>query len=125
MKLLLDTRTLIWWLSNDSTLSLAAREVIANRDNLVFVSAASAWEIAIKKSLGKLSAPDDLEAQIEKNSFQSLPITISQALTVAKLPNHHNDPFDRVIIAQAICESMKIITRDRKFELYDISILKS
>lgn len=125
MKFLLDTHTLIWWLTNDATLSEKARKVIANPDNLIFVSAASAWEIAIKKQIGKLNAPDDLEAQIEQKDFQQLPINISHAAYIEKLPLHHNDPFDRIIIAQAICEKMKIITRDKKFVAYQIEVVKS
>ena len=124
MKLLLDTHTLIWWLANNPTLSQPAKEAISKPDNLVFVSAASAWEIAIKKSLGKLDAPDDLEFQIEQHNFQSLPITIVHGIAVGKIAAHHNDPFDRIIIAQAIHESLTIITRDKKFNLYDVSILK-
>lgn len=125
MKFLLDTHTLIWWLTNEPTLSQKARKAIADPDNLVFVSAASAWEIAIKKSIGKLNAPDDLAAQIETKDFQPLPIDISHALYVEKLPLHHSDPFDRIIIAQGICEKMKIITRDRKFDAYPVGVLKS
>ena len=122
MKLLLDTHALIWWLKNDSTLFGGAKKAISNPDNLIFVSAASAWEIAIKKSLGKLDAPDDLETQIEKHNFQSLPITITHGVAVGKLPWHHKDPFDRIIIAQAICGSMTIVTRDKKFSLYEVSV---
>ena len=122
MKLLLDTHALIWWLADDSTLFGGAKKAISNPDNLVFVSAASAWEIAIKKSLGKLDAPDDLEIQIEKHNFQSLPITITHGVAVGKLPWYHKDPFDRMIIAQAICSSMTIITRDKKFSLYEVSV---
>ncbi len=125
MKLLLDTHTLIWWLANNPTLSQAAKKAISNPDNLVFISAASAWEMAIKKSLGKLDAPDDLEIQIDNHNFQPLPIKIAHGLAVEKLPHHHNDPFDRIIIAQAICESMTVITRDKKFSSYNISILSS
>ena len=125
MKLLLDTHTLIWWLANNPTLSQAAKKAISNPDNLVFISAASAWEMAIKRSLGKLDAPDDLERQIKNHNFQPLPITITHGLAVEKLPHHHNDPFDRIIIAQATWESMTVITRDQKFSSYNISILKS
>ena len=124
MKLLLDTHALIWWLKKDPNLFQGAKKAISNPDNLVFISAASAWEIAIKKSLGKLDVPDDLEIQIEKHNFQSLPITITHGVAVGKLPWHHKDPFDRIIIAQAICESMTIITRDKKFNYYNVSVRK-
>ena len=125
MHLLLDTHTLIWWLTNDSTLSIKAKEAIANPHNLVFVSAASAWEIAIKKSLGKLQAPDDLATQIEQKRFTPLAISIHHALAVEKLPYHHQDPFERILIAQAISEQVIIITRDRKFDAYDVALIKS
>ncbi|MCJ8278578.1 MAG: type II toxin-antitoxin system VapC family toxin [Rivularia sp. ALOHA_DT_140] len=125
MKFLLDTHTLIWWLANDATLSQTARTAIANPDNLIFVSAASVWEIAIKKQIGKLNTPDDLEAQIEQNDLQPLPINISHASYIEKLPLHHKDPFDRIIISQATCEKMKIITRDKKFNVYQVDVIKS
>ena len=124
MQLLLDTHALIWWLSNDSTISGKAKKAIADPDNIVFVSAASAWEIAIKKSLGKLQAPDDLSVQIEEKRFTPLAISINHALTVEKLPLHHQDPFDRIIIAQAISENLIIITRDRKFKTYKVKTIK-
>ena len=124
MQLLLDTHTLIWWLAKNGTLKDEANRAIANPDNLVFVSAASAWEIAIKKSLGKLKAPNDLAEQIEKQRFTPLVININHALTVEKLPSHHQDPFDRILIAQAICEQLTIITRDLKFDNYDVTIIK-
>ena len=125
MKLLLDTHTLIWWLTNDSTLSQTARKAIANPDNLIFVSAASAWEIAIKKTIGKLQAPDDLAEQIQQKDFLPLPIEISHALKVEQLPLHHHDHFDRILIAQAMAEKMKIITRDRKFDAYEVETISS
>ena len=124
MQLLLDTHALIWWLSNDSTLSSEAKDAIANPDNIVFVSAASAWEIAIKKSLGKLQVPDDLKAQIEAKKFTPLAINIDHALTVEKLPLHHQDPFDRILIAQAISENLIVVTRDNKFEAYEVKTIK-
>ena len=124
MQLLLDTHALIWWLSNDSTISGKAKKAIADPDNIVFVSAASAWEIAIKKSLGKLQAPDDLSVQIEEKRFTSLAISINHALMIEKLPLHHQDPFDRILIAQAISENLIIITRDRKFKAYEVKTIK-
>jgi len=90
----------------------------------VFVSAASAWEIAIKKSLGKLQAPDDLKEQVKVQRFTPLDINIDHALTVGKLPQHHRDPFDRILIAQAMSENLIIITRDRKFKAYKIKTIQ-
>ena len=104
MHLLLDTHTLIWWLAKNPTLSNKAKDAIANPDNIIFVSAASAWEIAIKKSLGKLQAPDALKQQLEKQKFTPLAINLDHALAIKHLPHHHKDPFDRILIAQAIHE---------------------
>ena len=123
MQLLLDTHALIWWLSKNVKLSARAYKEIANPCNIVFVSAASAWEIAIKKSIKKLETPDDLVEQINEKNFQPLAITIEQALAVEKLPMHHQDPFDRILIAQAQCLNLTIVTRDRKFNFYDVDLI--
>ncbi|MGL5833656.1 MAG: type II toxin-antitoxin system VapC family toxin [Waterburya sp.] len=125
MQLLLDTHTLIWWLTNNPTLAAQAKKAIADPDNLVFVSAASAWEIAIKKSLGKLQAPDDLAAQIKAKNFIPLAISIEHAVMVEQLPLHHQDPFDRILIAQGMYEQLVIVTRDRKFDFYKVNTIKS
>ena len=125
MHLLLDTHTLIWWLAKNPTLSNTAKDAIANPDNIVFVSAASAWEITIKKSLGKLQAPDDLRQQLEKQRFTPLAIDIDHALAIKQLPHHHKDPFDRILIAQAIHERLTIVSRDRIFKSYDVAIIES
>lgn len=124
MQLLLDTHTLIWWLCNDLTLAIKAKDAIANPDNIVFVSAASTWEIAIKKSLGKLKAPDDLIEQIKKKRFKPLAIGIEETMLLEKLPLHHQDPFDRILIAQARCLNLTIVSRDRKFNFYDVNLIK-
>jgi PIN domain nuclease of toxin-antitoxin system len=125
VQLLLDTHALIWWLTNNPTLAAQAKNAIADPDNLVFVSAASAWEIAIKKSLGKLQAPDDLVAQIKAKNFIPLAISIEHAVMVEQLPMHHQDPFDRILIAQGMYEKLVIITRDRKFNFYRVNTIKS
>lgn len=124
MQLLLDTHALIWWLANNPTLTGNPKDIIADPNNLVFVSAASAWEIAIKKTLGKLQVPNDLAAQIKQKRFISLPISIDHAVMVETLPLYHQDPFDRILIAQAVYEQLTIITRDRKFKVYDIKTIK-
>jgi PIN domain nuclease of toxin-antitoxin system len=125
VKLLLDTHVLIWWLTNNPTLAAKAKNAIADPDNLVFVSAVSAWEIAIKKSLGKLQAPDDLTEQIKAKNFIPLAISIEHAVMVEQLPLHHQDPFDRILIAQGIYEQLIIVTRDRKFSFYQVNTIKS
>ncbi len=122
MKLLLDTHALLWWLA-DAELAPEARASIADPANEVSVSAASAWEISIKKALGKVAAPDDLEQQIMASDFMPLPISIGHATTAGHLPRHHEDPFDRMLIAQAQMEQMTIVTRDKRFGDYDVTVL--
>ncbi len=120
MKLLLDTHILLWWLEDSPSLSKKIAQIISDRKNLVFVSAATAWEISIKQALGKIEAPDDLEAALLANGFQALPIAISHALLAGQLPPHHNDPFDRLLVAQAKIEELVLVTRDQKQILYDV-----
>jgi PIN domain nuclease of toxin-antitoxin system len=120
VKVLLDTHVLLWWLGESSYLSKKAFDIIRNESNLIFISAATAWEISIKKALGKLEAPDTLEDAILANNFLSLPITFSHALLAGKLPFHHEDPFDRVLVAQSKIEGLTLLTRDKKQMLYDI-----
>lgn len=122
MRLLLDTHALLWWLA-DEGLAASAREAISDPANEVAVSAASAWEISIKKSLGKLIAPDDLADQVQASGFAPLPITLAHGLAAGQLPRHHEDPFDRMLIAQAIGEGMTLVTRDKRFDAYRVSTL--
>jgi PIN domain nuclease of toxin-antitoxin system len=123
MKLLLDTHVLIWWLSDARKLSQTEIDIITDSDNLIFVSAATAWEIAVKKMIGKLEAPDDLPAALAVNNFLELPITIEHSQKLYQLPLHHNDPFDRIMVAQAMSEDLTFMTRDTKIALYDIKII--
>lgn len=119
MRLLLDTHALLCWLA-DKGLSRQAKDVIADPANLVMVSAASAWEVSIKKALGKLRAPDDLERQVEDARFTPLPISIAHGLAAGQLPRHHDDPFDRVLIAQAFAEGLTVVTHDKRFRDYGV-----
>ena len=123
MRLLLDTHVLLWWLANDPSLGEEARESISASDSSVFVSAASAWEISIKQALGKLDAPSDLVRQIELNRFEPLPIAVSHAYAAGALPRHHDDPFDRVLVAQAMAEGLTFVTRDPRMALYGVGTL--
>ena len=125
MTLLLDTHVLLWWLDDPDLLSRKARDAIAQGDNMIFLSAAVAWEIAIKKALGKLDAPDDLQDVMAAERFQPLPITIPHALAIAALPAIHQDPFDRIQIAQTKLESLTLVTRDRFIQQYPISSIKA
>lgn len=122
MRLLLDTRAVLWWLA-DEGLTTQARDAIADPANLVAVSAVSAWEISIKKALGKLSAPEDLEQQIHSNGFVPLPINISHGVAAGRLDRHHEDPFDRMLVAQALAEGLTIVTRDNRFADYGVALL--
>lgn len=122
MRLLLDTHALLWWLA-DEGLSDQAWEAVADPNNLVMVSAASAWEISIKRALGKLSAPDDLELQVDESGFAALPISIAHAIAAGELARHHDDPFDRMLIAQAFAEGLTIVTHDKRFADYNVGML--
>jgi PIN domain nuclease of toxin-antitoxin system len=113
---------LLWWLA-DEGLNATAREAIADPANLVAVSAASAWEISIKKALGKLAAPDDLEQQVQEGGFEALPISIAHGVAAGRLPRPHEDPFDRMLIAQAIAEGLTIVTQDKRFDDYGVALL--
>ena len=123
--LLLDTHVLLWWLDDPASLDAAARTLIADPRNRVLVSAAVAWEITIKRRLGKLEAPDDLEDALEEERFQHLPITVPHALAVAELPPIHADPFDRIQVAQARLEGLTIVTRDATIPNYDVPCLRA
>ncbi|MGB7685180.1 MAG: type II toxin-antitoxin system VapC family toxin [Solirubrobacterales bacterium] len=123
MRLLLDTDALIWALSWPDRLSKAAAGAIRDPENDVFVSITSPWEIAIKKALGKLRAPDDLESQLHGKRITLLPITLRHARAIESLPHHHGDPFDRMLIAQAQIEGLTIVTSDRQMQLYQVALL--
>jgi PIN domain nuclease of toxin-antitoxin system len=119
---LLDTSALLRWLA-DEGLTVQARDAIADPENLVVVSAVSAWEISIKKALGKLAAPDDLEHQVQAGGFIPLPITIAHGVAAGQLARHHDDPFDRMLIAQALAEGLTIVTRDKRFGDYNVNLV--
>ena len=123
--LLLDTHVLLWWLDDPSSIAGRARELIADPSRAVFVSVAAAWEITIKRQLGKLDAPDDLEDALERERFQHLPIAVRHALAVAELPPIHADPFDRIQIAQARLEGLTIVTRDGRIPRYEVPCLRA
>lgn len=115
---LLDTHVLLWWLMNDPVLGPEAREIIAEPRNRIVVSAATGWEIAIKRQLGKLTAPADIEAVVEDRGFAKLPISFFHGQQAGLLPPHHRDPFDRMLIAQAQAEGLELMTADPVFRLY-------
>ncbi len=124
MRFLLDTHILLWFLENNPNLSEPIRGVITNPENLVFVSVISAWEISIKQSLGKLIAPNNLEEALRFSNFEVLDMTLAHGLRVADLPMHHKDPFDRMLISQALVEGLTLISVDEKFKLYDVLLFR-
>lgn len=125
MRLLLDTHAFLWWVSDFRQIAESARQAIANPDSEVFVSAVSGWEIAIKKAKGRLAAPDNLAAVVEEKRLAHLPLTFDHAERAATLPPHHRDPFDRMLIAQALAEGLILVTRDSHIPLYDVPTLRA
>lgn len=123
MRLLLDTHVLLWCLEDSPALTAEARELVTDGSNEVVVSAASAWEVSIKRAAGKLRAPDDLASALEDAHFIPLSITLEHASRAGALPMHHRDPFDRMLIAQALVEGLTIVTRDPRFEPYGVPLL--
>ena len=123
MRLLLDTHALLWWMSDDARLTSVWREAISDPDNDVLISAVSVAEISIKASLGKLDAPGDLTDALGTSGFDPLPLTWNHAIEVGRLPWHHRDPFDRMIIAQARVEGLAVATVDPQFRAYEVALL--
>jgi PIN domain nuclease of toxin-antitoxin system len=124
MNLLIDTHVLIWWSANSRRLGRNAKELISTSDNSVWVSAASVWEISIKTAVGRLEISGVLDGRIsedlERHGFRTLPIEVRNALAVRELPLHHRDPFDRMLIAQARCEDLTLLTADPAIAAYDV-----
>ena len=123
MNLLPDTHVVLWWLDDDPSLTSRAREALADPDNTVYLSAAVVWEIRIKEAIGKLEVPADLESVLAEESFVDLPVTVQHAHAVAHLAPVHRDPFDRMLVAQAMAEGFHLVTHDRVFERYEVLIL--
>jgi PIN domain nuclease of toxin-antitoxin system len=127
LRVLLDTHAYLWWLADDPELSYEARDLLADPRTSAYVSAASVWEIAIKVKLGRL----DLGAagvmadvvEIAANDFTELPIHARHAAAAGALPRHHEDPFDRMLVAQAQSEHLILVTRDEKLSAYDVMIV--
>ena len=124
MRLLLDTHTLIWW-AHDLPISPDARLAIGAPDNKVVVSAASIWEAEIKIRIGKLELEVDLAAGSADHGFEPLGITFGHAVAAGRLPPHHGDPFDRMLVAQAQLEGLTIVTRDPVFDNYAVAVLRA
>ncbi|MBN9542883.1 MAG: type II toxin-antitoxin system VapC family toxin [Alphaproteobacteria bacterium] len=123
MHYLIDTHIFLWWIDNNKKLSEKIKSVIANPSNIIFVSSVTTWEITIKKSLGKLEVPDNIIEIIEECGFETLSISPIHTLGIENLPDIHDDPFDRLLISQAICEDLILITNDQYIKQYDLKLL--
>jgi len=125
MDLLIDTHTLLWFYAGDSKLNEKTKNVILDTDNTIYLSIATLWEIAIKVNIGKLDLKDDIIdffAFVERNGFTILPISFQNLIVLSSLPFHHKDPFDRIIITQAITENLMIGSDDAIFKEYNIEL---
>ena len=124
MRLLLDTHAFLWWYEGNRRMSLPARQAVDDDSNQVLVSAASAWEITTKHRLGKLPSADpiasDIPGAIAAQGFQELPITVAEAARAGTLPGPHRDPFDRMLIAQALSRDLLLISTDAAFDQYHV-----
>jgi len=124
VKLLLDSHVFLWWLAGDRKLRAGPRQAMADPTSIVYVSAATIWELSLKAAIGKLDLDGaDLVEEIAENDFVELPMTARHSLAAAYLPHHHEDPFDRMLIAQAQIEGLTIVTKDLAFRAYEVSIL--
>jgi len=127
VKALLDTHAFLWWISDDRRLSDRAREFIGDGRNELFFSAASGWEISIKAGLGRLEVPGDLQRfiadQLSRNAIKVLSIYLSHTLHTRVLPDHHRDPFDRILASQAILEEMPLLSADPKISHYPVEVV--
>lgn len=125
MRLLLDTQVLIWSLLEPDRLHPTARDAIQDGANELFLSIVTPWEIAIKKSRGRLDPPDDLDAQLAAKHISLLPISLQHTRAVESLPHHHRDPFDRMLVAQAQTDGLTILTSDRKIAEYQVAVMRA
>ncbi|HEU4728657.1 MAG TPA: type II toxin-antitoxin system VapC family toxin [Kofleriaceae bacterium] len=123
MVVLLDTRTLLWALDASPRLSATARDLIEDDGNTILVSVVSAWEIEVKKALGRLDAPEDLEGALESAGFLKRGVTFADVRRLGTLPAHHRDPFDRMLVAQALVEGAPLVTGDPLLSRYPIQVI--
>lgn len=124
MSLLLDTHVVLWWLTDAPELSDDLKQQLDD-EPAVYLSPATVWEITIKQSIGKLTGPDNLPEIVVDAGFRSLPITAEHAVIAGRLPLLHRDPFDRMLIAQARCEGLFLVTRDPQIHRYDVALLRA
>lgn len=121
-RFLLDTHVLLWWLDGSPELGPHCKDLIADQRNQVYVSAATTWEISIKKAIGKLEAPDDIDSIVEDEGFSKLPISLYHGQLAGSLPMLHRDPFDRMLIAQAQAEGLILMTTDSNIGQYNLCL---
>jgi PIN domain nuclease of toxin-antitoxin system len=125
MILILDAHALLWWLRDEPSLDRAARASIADPANDVVVSAATIWDLEIKRAMGKLEAPDDLLELLDTENIECISIVGEDTVRAAHLPIHHRDPIDRMILAQALRLDAIVVSRDRAFDAYDVPVLRA
>jgi len=127
MRALLDTHTFLWWLAGDSALSSTARDMIGDENSTIFVSAATAWEIATKHRLGKLpgaaSIASDIQRSVQREGFTPMDVTMQHAQRAGTLRGYHRDPFDRMLLAQALLEGCVLVSNERLFDRYGVDRL--
>ncbi|MEO3778158.1 type II toxin-antitoxin system VapC family toxin [Micromonospora sp. B11E3] len=123
MTLLLDTHVALWAITGDATLGDELLDRLRH-DPDIFLSPVSLWEITIKQHAGKLAGPPDLAERVRDMGFRALPVTYAHTIAVGRLPPHHRDPFDRMLVAQATAERLTLATRDASIALYDVDVLK-
>jgi PIN domain nuclease of toxin-antitoxin system len=123
LKLLLDTHAALWWLTEDERLGEATADRLTDETNQVLLSAAVVWEVAIKRSLGKLRAPEDFAPTLLGAGAQPLPVSLDHAAAVEQLPWHHRDPFDRLLIAQAAIEGAALVSQDAALRPYGVHLV--
>lgn len=127
MNVLLDTHAFLWWVIDDSQLSNTARAIIVEPTNTIYLSVVSAWEIIIKERTGKLSLPEPPEtyipSRLTSNRFVTLTVEMQHVLQIASLPDHHRDPFDRLLIAQSQSENLPLLTVDHLIRQYSVKVI--
>jgi PIN domain nuclease of toxin-antitoxin system len=123
MRLLLDANAFVWWVASSPRLAATAQSVIADSTNDIIVGVGAVWELTIKRALGKLHFPFDFETELRNENFAILPISFAHLRTLDGLPHHHGDPFDRLLIAQALAEGIPIATADGRFAAYGVQII--
>ena len=123
MRLLLDTHTLIWWLNASPEITRAMDAALRSAENVKFVSVVSIWEMRLKSAIGKLDLPKNFRAVLDQQPIEQLPVLAEHAHAFGELPLHHRDPFDRMLVAQAIVENLTLVTRDQRIRQYEVPVL--